>query len=230
MDGEWKRVAVPLLCAAGVTVLLLKWRDQQKVKRKLQRAREKREKEIEQAEKAISRFKAQNAGVDMSSIVTLPLAELSQKIRGGSLKPDTVLYAYMEKALEVHKKLNCGTAVLIDSLKQVEDIESPKDGLLYGIPISIKDNVDYKGYDSTCGVLTKLDDPAIKDSVVVSVLKKQGAIPFIKTNVPQGLLSVKSCFKVKQDQQGDTTQIRGQELVIYYFNQRCLCATMRPKS
>ncbi|XP_026999164.2 vitamin D3 hydroxylase-associated protein-like [Tachysurus fulvidraco] len=189
MDGEWKSVAVALLCAAGVSVLLLKWREQQKVKRKLQRAREKREKEVGQAEKAVNRFKTQNAGVDFSSIVTLSLAELSQKIRGGSLQPDAVLHAYMEKAIEVHKKLNCGTAVLTESLKQLEDIESYKDGLLYGIPISIKDNVDYEGYDSTCGVLTKLDDPVIKDSVVVSVLKKQGAIPFIKTNVPQGLLN-----------------------------------------
>ncbi|GAA6086239.1 vitamin D3 hydroxylase-associated protein-like [Tachysurus ichikawai] len=189
MDGEWKSVAVALLCAAGVSVLLLKWREQQKVKRKLQKAREKREKEFGQAEKAVNRFKTQNAGVDLSSIVTLPLAELSQKIRGGSLNPDAVLHAYMEKAIEVHKKLNCGTAVLTESLKQLEDINSHKDGLLYGIPISIKDNVDYEGYDSTCGVLTKLDDPVIKDSVVVSVLKKQGAIPFIKTNIPQGLLN-----------------------------------------
>ena len=48
------------------------------------------------------------------------------------------------QAIEVHKKLNCGTAVLTESLKQLEDIESYKDGLLYGIPISIKDNVDYE--------------------------------------------------------------------------------------
>ncbi|KAB5583823.1 hypothetical protein PHYPO_G00100060 [Pangasianodon hypophthalmus] len=189
MDGEWKRVVVPLLCAAGVSVFLLKWTEQQKVKRKLQRAREKREKELGQAKKAVSCFKIQNAGVDLSSIVTLPLAELSQQIRGGSLQPDAVLHAYMEKALEVNKKLNCATAVLTESLKQLEDIESHKGGLLYGIPISIKDNVDYEGYDSSCGVLTKLDDPAVKDSVVVSVLKKQGAIPFIKTNIPQGLLN-----------------------------------------
>ncbi|XP_026999162.2 vitamin D3 hydroxylase-associated protein-like [Tachysurus fulvidraco] len=189
MDGEWKSVAVSLLCAAGVSVLLLKWREQQKVKRKLQRAREKREKEVGQAEKAVNRFKTQNAGVDLSSIVTLSLAELSQKIRGGSLQPNAVLHAYMEKALEVNRELNCSTAVLMESLKQVEEVESHKEGLLYGIPVSIKDNVDIKGYDSTCGVLTKLDDPVIKDSVVVSVLKKQGAIPFIKTNVPQGLLN-----------------------------------------
>ncbi|KAK2858264.1 hypothetical protein Q7C36_006183 [Tachysurus vachellii] len=189
MDGERKSVAVALLCAAGVSVLLLKWREQQKVKRKLQRAREKREKEVGQAEKAVNRFKTQNAGVDLSSIVTLPLAELSQKIRGGSLQPDAVLHAYIEKALEVNRELNCSTAVLMESLKQLEEVESHKEGLLYGIPVSIKDNVDYKGYDSTCGVLTKLDDPVIKDSVVVSVLKKQGAIPFIKTNIPQGLLN-----------------------------------------
>ncbi|KAF5897062.1 vitamin D3 hydroxylase-associated protein-like, partial [Clarias magur] len=189
MEGEWRSVAVALLCAAGVSVFLLKWREKQQVKRKLQRAREKREKEIKQADKAIRSFKTQNPAADLSSIVTLPLAELRQRIGAGSLQPDAVLHAYMEKALEVNKKLNCCTAVLTEGLKQFEDIETHKDGLLYGIPISIKDNLDYQGYDSTCGVLTKLDDPAGKDSVVVSVLKKQGAIPFIKTNIPQGLLN-----------------------------------------
>lgn len=48
------------------------------------------------------------------------------------------------QALEVNSKLNCGTALLIESLKQLEDIETHKDGLLYGIPISIKDNFDYE--------------------------------------------------------------------------------------
>lgn len=44
----------------------------------------------------------------------------------------------------LNKKLNCGTAILTESLKQLEDIELHRDGLLYGIPISIKDSVDYK--------------------------------------------------------------------------------------
>lgn len=48
------------------------------------------------------------------------------------------------KALEANRKLNCSTAVLMESLEQLEDIESHKDGLLYGIPISIKDNLDYE--------------------------------------------------------------------------------------
>lgn len=48
------------------------------------------------------------------------------------------------QALEVNSKLNCATALLTESLKQLEDIETHKDGLLYGIPISIKENFDYE--------------------------------------------------------------------------------------
>ncbi len=100
----------------------------------------------------------------------------------------------------------------MESVAQLKDINTQKKGLLYGVPISIKDNVAYEvnmmvrqvqrsvfavcvtsclceqGRDTSCGVVSKLDQPALGDSVVVKVLKKQGAIPFIKTNIPQGLL------------------------------------------
>lgn len=48
--------------------------------------------------------------------------------------------------------------------------------------------LQHKGHDSSCGVLVNLDQPAQEDSVLVKVLKRQGAIPFVKTNLPQGLL------------------------------------------
>lgn len=48
------------------------------------------------------------------------------------------------QALAVNSKLNCGTALLMECLKQLEDIETHKDGLLYGIPVSIKENFDYE--------------------------------------------------------------------------------------
>ncbi|KAK1795849.1 hypothetical protein P4O66_009872 [Electrophorus voltai] len=131
----------------------------------------------------------QNPGVDSTNIVSLPLAELTKRIKSGSLQPEAVLHAYIEKALEVNQKLNCGTDVLMESLKQLEDIESHRNGILYGVPVSLKENIGYKGYDSSCGVLCKLNEPALNDSVVVRVLKRQGAVPFIKTNIPQGLLN-----------------------------------------
>lgn len=113
----------------------------------------------------------------------------------------------------MNDKLNCNAEMLMGAVEQLKSIDTHKKGLLYGVPISIKENLGYKvipkelctgvislhvcsvcnwlcvqGHDSTCGVLCKLDQPAVMDSVVVAVLKRQGAIPFVKTNVPQGLL------------------------------------------
>ncbi|XP_072540070.1 fatty-acid amide hydrolase 1 [Salminus brasiliensis] len=189
MDHQWAPVVSALVCGASVSVLLLKWVKHQKVQKKIQQAQARRDAGFSQARDAVYEFKEKNPGLDLSPIMALSLADLTRKIRAGSLQPDAVLHAYMDKALEVNKTLNCNTDVLMESVKQLAEIESHRDGLLYGIPISIKENIGYKGHDSTCGVLCKLDDPALKDSVVVTVLKRQGAIPFIKTNVPQGLLN-----------------------------------------
>ncbi|MCL4150902.1 UNVERIFIED_CONTAM: hypothetical protein GTU68_028228 [Idotea baltica] len=39
--------------------------------------------------------------------------------------------------------------------------------------------------DTTLGLTKRLGVPSPKDSVLVAALLKQGAIPFVKTNVPQ---------------------------------------------
>uniref|UniRef100_A0A8D0GYJ4 Amidase domain-containing protein n=1 Tax=Sphenodon punctatus TaxID=8508 RepID=A0A8D0GYJ4_SPHPU len=46
-----------------------------------------------------------------------------------------------------------------------------------------------KGHLSTCGLARFLNTPAEEDSVLVKVLKRQGAIPFAITNVPQSLFN-----------------------------------------
>ncbi|XP_015725962.1 vitamin D3 hydroxylase-associated protein-like isoform X2 [Coturnix japonica] len=46
-----------------------------------------------------------------------------------------------------------------------------------------------KGHLSTCGLVKFLGTPEQEDSVLVKVLKRQGAIPFAKTNVPQSLFN-----------------------------------------
>lgn len=46
----------------------------------------------------------------------------------------------------------------------------------------------FQGHDSTLGLVKRLNQPAAEDAVIVQVLKRQGAVPFVKTNVPQSLL------------------------------------------
>uniref|UniRef100_A0A8C2H4H2 Fatty-acid amide hydrolase 1 n=1 Tax=Cyprinus carpio TaxID=7962 RepID=A0A8C2H4H2_CYPCA len=189
LDINWTPVIAATVCGTGALYLFLKCRNNQEIQKKILNARKRRDASLLQAEQAVQQFKMQNPDFESSSIVSLSLPELTGKLKDGSLQPDAVLYALMEKALEVNKNLNCSTEFLMESVAQLEDIKTQKKGLLYGVPISIKDNVSYEGHDTSCGVVSKLGQPALVDSVVVKVLKKQGAIPFIKTNIPQGLLN-----------------------------------------
>ncbi|KAF4111834.1 fatty-acid amide hydrolase 1 [Onychostoma macrolepis] len=189
MNMNWTPVIAATVCGAGALYLFLKWRNNQKIQKKILNARKRRDKSFQQAEQAVQQFKTENPDFESSSIVSLSLPELTGKLKDGSLQPDAVLYAFMEKALEVSKNLNCSTEILMESVTQLKDINTQKKGLLYGVPISIKDNVAYEGHDASCGVVSKLDQPEPGDSVVVTVLKKHGAIPFIKTNIPQSLLN-----------------------------------------
>uniref|UniRef100_G3PDL4 Fatty-acid amide hydrolase 1 n=1 Tax=Gasterosteus aculeatus aculeatus TaxID=481459 RepID=G3PDL4_GASAC len=122
-------------------------------------------------------------------ILAKSLSELTNDLQDGSLSPEDVFYSYMEKTLDVNKDVNCCTGILLESFEDLKTVASKKEGLLYGVPVSIKENYAYKNHDSSCGVVVNLERPDQKDSVIVEVLKRQGAIPFVKTNLPQALLN-----------------------------------------
>ena len=62
-------------------------------------------------------------------------------------------------------------------------------GLLHGLPVTIKENIDIAGTDSTMGLKNRRNQPAKTDAVTVKLLKDAGAIVLGKTNVPQLLLA-----------------------------------------
>ncbi|XP_053103241.1 fatty-acid amide hydrolase 1-like [Hemicordylus capensis] len=179
-----------LLCCSAATILLLKWRGRRKGQGKREGAKQRRERALEQMDKAVRRFKGQNPGHQPAPILSLTLPELCGNLRDGSVSPESALYTYMDKALQVTRDVNCITDYLEDSEAQLLHVKTQgKKGLLYGVPISIKDSIDCKGRDSTLGLVKRLCKPAAADAVVVQVLKQQGAVPFVKTNVPQSLLN-----------------------------------------
>ncbi|KAG9341546.1 hypothetical protein JZ751_019052 [Albula glossodonta] len=189
MEPNWKKLGIATACCAGASVLLVKLLTAKWVQKKIQRAKLRSVASLQMAENSVLQFREKCPGVDADTILSLSLAELTKKLKEGPLSPDMVLHTYMGKALEVNRKLNCATEFLLESRDQLDEVEAHREGLLYGVPVSIKENLGYKGHDSSCGVVCKLEQPADADSVVVQVLKKQGAIPFVKTNVPQGLLN-----------------------------------------
>lgn len=65
-------------------------------------------------------------------------------------------------------------------------------GELHGLPVTIKENIDIAGTDSTMGLKNRQNQPAKTDAVTVRLLKEAGAIVIGKTNVPQLLLAQES--------------------------------------
>ena len=56
---------------------------------------------------------------------------------------------------------------------------------MFGVPVSVKDNVDVEGMRSTKGLTSQANFKAPHDCGLVKTMKKSGMIPFVKTNVPQ---------------------------------------------
>uniref|UniRef100_A0A7M4FL82 Fatty-acid amide hydrolase 1 n=1 Tax=Crocodylus porosus TaxID=8502 RepID=A0A7M4FL82_CROPO len=179
-----------LLCASAAAVAALNWMQRRRIQKKMEEARRMRDLGLQCMEKAVQRFKQQNPGADPSRILSLPLVELAEKLKEGSLSAESVLYTYVDKALAVTRELNCLRHVIPECEGQLRDLQGQKEkGLLHGVPVSIKDHIGYKGHLSTCGFAPFLGPPEQENSVLVQVLKHQGAIPFAITNVPQSLFN-----------------------------------------
>ncbi|GAB0193125.1 vitamin D3 hydroxylase-associated protein-like [Grus japonensis] len=73
------------------------------------------------------------------------------------------------------------------SLPLLELTERLQEGSLY--PKTVLYTYLEKGHLVTCGLVQCLGTPVQEDSVLVKVLKRQGAIPFAMTNVPQSLFN-----------------------------------------
>ncbi|XP_065512473.1 vitamin D3 hydroxylase-associated protein-like [Caloenas nicobarica] len=182
--------ALVLLSGSAAAVVAWKWLSKRWIQKKMEEARRTRDEGLKKMAKAVQQFREQVPSVQTDVILSLPLLELSEKLQEGSLSPKTVLYTYLEKALEVTQQTNCLRHFIPECEEQLQEIQRQREkGLLYGIPVSIKDHIGHKGHLATCGLVQCLGTPMQEDSVLVKVLKRQGAIPFAMTNVPQSLFS-----------------------------------------
>ncbi|KAF1442129.1 Vitamin D3 hydroxylase-associated protein, partial [Spheniscus mendiculus] len=182
--------ALTLLCGSAAAVVVWKWLGKRQIQKKMEEARRTRDEGVKKMAKAVQQFREQVSSVQKDAILSLPLLELTGRLQEGSLSPKTVLYTYLEKALEVTQQTNCLRHFIPECEEQLQEIQRQREkGLLYGIPVSIKDHIGHKGHLSTCGLVQCLGTLVQEDSVLVKVLKRQGAIPFAMTNVPQSLFN-----------------------------------------
>lgn len=61
-------------------------------------------------------------------------------------------------------------------------------GPLHGVPTTLKDQFNIKGYDSTLGYVGMANQPAEDDAALVKMLRLLGAVIIAKTNLPQSIM------------------------------------------
>lgn len=123
------------------------------------------------------------------------LSVLQERLRNGSWSAEMVISAYVERAATVHRITNCFTEVLFDeALEQARKLDEyyKKNGCIigpfHGVPVTVKDQFNVKGVDSTLGYVSRVGLPAIEDAAIVQILRAQGAIIIGKTNLPQSIM------------------------------------------
>ncbi|KAI1099659.1 amidase [Jackrogersella minutella] len=133
--------------------------------------------------------------LDLSVVDIDDISKLVSRIASGELSSEDVTKAYIRSAITAHNQTNCLTEILFkDALAQARELDDYQIkhggiiGPLHGVPMTLKDQFDVKGYDSTIGYVGRTFAPATKDAVLVDMLKKLGAVVLAKTNLPQSIM------------------------------------------
>ncbi|KGL84827.1 Fatty-acid amide hydrolase 1, partial [Tinamus guttatus] len=163
--------------------LLLRWQRRRRLWNKVKEAQLRHEQGLAQMEKIALGFRKK-----VGAIISMVGGRRGGKT--GSKHSIWEVHMYLGTCIIYTLETNCITEYMWESETQFQQAVRPeKPGLLFGVPVSIKDSINCQGYDSTMGFVSNINNPAAEDSVLVQVLKRQGAIPFVRTNVPQSLVS-----------------------------------------
>ncbi|KAL6824688.1 amidase signature domain-containing protein [Trichoderma sp. SZMC 28015] len=129
------------------------------------------------------------------AITNSTIEELLSKLATGVLKSEDVTLAFCKRAAAAHQLTNCLSETFFDraiAMARARDqyfAETGKPmGPLHGLPISLKDNINVQGVDSTVGMAVHVGDPAKADAALVEVLAEAGAVFYVKTNVPTAMM------------------------------------------
>lgn len=120
---------------------------------------------------------------------------LLRKLASAEYSACEVLEACIKRTCLAHQLVNPLTEVHFEDarrwaaeldaeLKSTGKIRGP----LHGLPVSVKDQFKIKGSDATIAYISYANNAAKEDSVLITLLKQAGAVPFVKTNLPQTIM------------------------------------------
>lgn len=141
--------------------------------------------------------------VNETVIINKDLVELSELISLGKLSALEVTTAFCHRAIYAHQILNCCSEIFVnDAIKRAIELDSifkktgKTIGILHGIPISLKDQVNLKNIASGIGYVSLSTIKKDNNALIADKLLNLGAILFVKTCVPTGMMAVETVCNI----------------------------------
>ncbi|KAJ0421214.1 Acetamidase [Aspergillus carlsbadensis] len=128
-------------------------------------------------------------------ITELSATQLVLNLASGTLSAVEVTLAFCKRAAIAQQLTNCVHEFFPEAaLSQAEELDKYYSkhgtpvGPLHGLPVSLKDQLRVKGYETSMGYVSFLGKYDKEDSVLTHLLRKAGAVFYVKSSVPQTLL------------------------------------------
>lgn len=128
----------------------------------------------------------------MNEILGLSACAQARLIRERQIGSTELVKAHLRQIESVNPGINAATELLAErALDEARAADrEPARGPLHGVPFSIKDSIELAGTRCTAGTVGRREAAAsTADATVVARLRRAGAIPLVKTNLPDLLFA-----------------------------------------
>lgn len=116
-------------------------------------------------------------------IIDQPIEELVRDIQASKTSPLSVLRTYGKVAVKAQERTNCITELLLPEAESWLESDINLKGPLAGIPVSLKDTVQVKGFDTTLGYSALANQPAQEDGPMTRLLKDAGMLARLRQDI-----------------------------------------------
>ena len=132
-------------------------------------------------------------------ITTMDIAQLSMALEKGYITSETLVKLYLERIETYDGMFNSINQLNEKALEQAKELDKERKegkirGVLHGIPLLVKCNIDVYGIPSTGGTKSLLDNMPLQNSYVVQKLVDQGAIILGSTNMSELAFSARNSY------------------------------------
>ena len=130
------------------------------------------------------------------------LTSLRKAMDSGELTSTELVLTYVYRAATEGMELNALADVMFEEAIQEATEwdkllkEGKTKGFLHGIPVSFKEQIIIKNTVCTLGICSMSENVFNEDGIVAELIRKNGGIPFTKTNVPQLLVMWESMNRI----------------------------------